>query len=378
MIDSPFRRITAGSLIGFFLVAAVQPAGCQRATVIPLVPAGNWRLASVEKISLDTATAWGVDPAIEREYGAKSGELRRYVLVEGAGSETPSGASQTAEALVESLPDPSSAYGLLTWYRSEEMQPSSALDLTFVGNGAALMVRGPLFIRVSVPERALVSASDLRALLIVIGGTHRTGGSAHALLPSLPTRGMVPGSEKYLLGPVSFQRILPSLEGRLVGFDQGAEVQTARYRLRPGSDASARVFVIHYPTPQIARTHFAALEKALPRVTGAKKSLYAARKGLFVLLVEGALSPTRAAELLNEFVLSQGLSWDQPPPSPKPTTLQLAELVLSNLILVLILIALAIFGGVLLFASKRLLKKWFPESGWTREGEGEFITLKLT
>jgi len=341
-------------------------AAAQKPSVIPLIPAANWRLLGSREADLSAVQSLGGDAAIEREYGVKSITERTYELN-----------GHRAQASLEEASDPSSAYGLLTIYQTEAMRPDKYLQLTVCGSEGALMVRGRYFIRVARPANYPLPDVDFRALLILIGGARASTLTAVLPLP-LPTRGLVPGSGKYLLGSEAARRVLPSFRTDLIGFEQGAEVQTAKYVAGGSNSGRATLILISYPTPQIARSRFGTMEKRLRwnQERGAE-STFARRQGSYVLVVLDSQSQIAGKKLLDEFDVSQQVSWDRPYPGNKSVVWQMAELILSNLVFVLILGGFAVVGGVFIFIVKRLTAKWLAHSAWARPDDGELIRLKL-
>ena len=85
-------------------------AAQQRATFIDLTAQPRWQTVSSKTLSLKDLGKWGGEPAVDREYGVKSVEVRTY-------QEGP----MKAQAVIEETPDPSSAYGLLTFYQNKSM-----------------------------------------------------------------------------------------------------------------------------------------------------------------------------------------------------------------------------------------------------------------
>ena len=211
------HRITLVVALSFILVLAGSClAFAQKVAVIPLVPAANWRLVSAQKLGVDDIKNDGGELAIEREYGVKSFEVRTYQLE-----------SAYAEVVVEPAADVSGAYGLFTYYQNESMHPEKIIQLAMTGSVVSLMARGRTFIRFIRPKG--VSENDFRALMVLVGGTRPTSDSLANLPPSLPPAGLVLGSAKYIIGPEAAQRVLPWLPSGLIGFDQGAEVETGEY-----------------------------------------------------------------------------------------------------------------------------------------------------
>lgn len=348
------------------LLTASSPARAQKTSVIPLVPAANWRLVSSQVLDLDEVRKWGGEPAIEREYGVKSLERRTYQLY-----------GEVGEAVFEQASDASAAYGLLTYYQTENMTPEKGIELTRSGPAGALMARGRFFIRVMRPARtdSPTAENDFRALLIFLGGTRPSLRDLASLPGALPATGMVPGSEKYLLGLEAARHILPFFRTELIGFPLGAEAQVALYL---SGKLRLTVVAITYPTPQIARVQFGAMEKlAEVNQDRGPGSFYGKRKSSFVFLVLNSDSRAAAAKLLDEFKTSERVSWNERYPGAKSITLQVVELLLANLIFVFLLVGCAVLGGVLIVLFKRIMGKWFPESPWGEAGQETIIRLKL-
>ena len=130
-----------------------------------------------------------------------------------------------------------------------------------------------------------------------------------SLPPALPSTGLIPGSEKYLLGPEASRRVLrPGFNTGLIDFSRGAEAALAQYRTGAasggGSDQIGRratILAITYPTPQIAQERFGAMQKALGINQGrGANSVYGKRRGSFVILAFNA-DPNAATRLLTLF-----------------------------------------------------------------------------
>jgi len=226
--------------LSLFTLIAVPPLNCaQNVSVIPLVPAANWRLIATQGLGLDEIKSYGGDPAIEHEYGVKSLEVRTYQLD-----------GTRAEVVLETAADVSAAYGLLTYYQNESMHPEKGIQLAMTGPQDSLMARGRSFIRFLRPKNSQISENDFRALLILVGGTRPTTDSLANLPPALPPSGLIPGSGKYIIGPETARRVLPDFPTDLIGFNQGAEVQVGEYLL---GNSRSTIMQVRYPTAQIAR-----------------------------------------------------------------------------------------------------------------------------
>jgi hypothetical protein len=361
----PMKKPTVGlALVLMVSAIAVSPAIAQdRGSVVTLIPTADWQLRSSQSGSTSMLTNWGGDPAIEHEYGVTSYTARSYTF-----------ANHKADVLIEQAADPSSAYGLLTFYRTPATTPLDG-KLTVAAPGKALLARGPAFIRVSVSAADTLPLGDFVALLRLVGGPP-PGPRALSQLPEpLPSRGLVDGSQKYALGPLAAAKILPALTPNLIGFDEGAELQTGLYRIG-NSSATLTLAAIDYPTPQIARAEFDKLNntvcQARPGSTS-PQTFDCRRRDTYVLVAINAPSRTLADQFLDGFTVSKTISQEQPNPGDH-TVLDMLRLLIANGVLIMMLGVFSLAGGILVFVSKRLARKWFANSLFV-EAEGAGIII---
>jgi hypothetical protein len=359
------NRLVSALALSLMTLTAVRPLSCaQNVSVIPLVPAANWRLAATQGLGVDEIKTYGGDPAVEREYGVKSFEVRTYQLERAR-----------VQVVLESAADVSAAYGLLTYYQNESMHPEKAIQLAMTGPQGSLMARGRSFIRFLRPKDSQVSDNELRALLILVGGTRPTSDSLSNLPPSLPPSGLIPGSGKYVMGPETARRVLPNFPTDLIRFDQGAEVQVGEYLV--GNSRSTMVEV-SYPTPQIARLRFAGMSDSLRlNQDRGTNSLYARREGSFIFLALKASNKAAATKFLDQFNVNQQLSWDEKYPGDKTIGRQLFELIMGNVFLTLVLAGGGLAGGLLIVLSRRVTAKVFPAWEWGHPESDRLIRLNL-
>jgi hypothetical protein len=331
---------------------------------IPLVPAADWRQVDSHPLPLSTISKYGGDPAVEQEYGVKALELRTYQL-----GKTP------MQVLVEPGLDAISAYGLLTFYQTPDMTPEKGLPLTVGDTNQTLMARGNNFIRFLHGKDFPTSRNDFQALIVFIGGSRLPKSTIMSLPSPMPSQGLVPGSEKYILGLEAAKRALPSFRSDLIGFEQGAQLQLGQYKTAQGAST---LMSISYPTPQIARVRFGALTNflGLNRDQG-EGSIYGRRHTSYVFLVLNAGNQRNASALMDEFDVTASVSWDQPSSPERSFTLQVVHMILAILLLTAYLIGACVVAGVLFFLSRRLAAKFFPESSWGHPDEDQFIRLNL-
>ena len=358
-------RFLLALALSLMTLSAARPLSCaQKVSVIPLVPAANWRLAATQESGVDEIRNYGGDPAVEREYGVKAFEVRTYELDR-----------VRAEVVLEPAADVSGAYGLLTYYQNESMHAEKTIRLSMTGPQGSLMARGRSFIRFLRPKDARLSENEFRALLIFVGGISPTRDSLANLPSPLPSLGLVPGSEKYIVGQEAARHVLPDFRIDLIGFDRGAEVQVGEY---VSGNSRATMMEVSYPTPQIARARFSAMsdQLGLNQDRGANP-LYARREGSFIFLALKADSKSAATKLLDQFDVKQQLSWDEKYPGNKTIGRQLFELIMGNLLLTLILAGGGVVGGVLIVLSRRVTARIFPAWQWGHPEADRLIRLNL-
>jgi hypothetical protein len=195
------------------------------------------------------------------------------------------------------------------------------------------------------------------------------------LPPPLPSSGLIFGTEKYIVGLDVARQVLPNFRTDLLGFNQGAEVQVGKYLV---GNSRSTMMEVSYPTPQIARLRFGAMSDllGLNQDRGAN-TLYARREGSFVFLVFSAKDKADATKLLDQFKVTEQVSWDQKYPGNKTIGQQLFALIAGNLVLSLLLAGAGIIGGVLIVLSQRVAAKFFPRWQWGHPEQDRLIRLNL-
>jgi hypothetical protein len=357
------RTLDLGILLAVLLgLGTPRPAWAQgKSSVVTLIPSADWQLTSSNTADASALADWGGDPAIEHEYGVTAYTSRTYTF-----------ANHKADVLVEQAADPSSAYGLLTFYRTPAMTSLDGSPLTVAAAGKALLARGPAFIRVSVSAPEALPLGDYVALLRLIGGPPPPPRALSQLPEPLPSRGLVDGSQKYVLGPIAAAKVAPALTPNLIGFDEGAELQTGLYRTG-ASSGTLTLAAINYPTPQIARAEFAAINKELCQPGADPHGFDCRRHDTYVLIAMNAPSRAVADRFLDGFTVSKTISQDQGNPDGT-TVFQMLRLLIANGVLIMMLAVFSFAGGILVFVSKRLARKWFANSIFV-EAEGAGIII---
>lgn len=170
-----------------------------------------------------------------------------------------------------------------------------------------------------------------------------------APLPSLgsylPLKNLIPGSERYVVGPVGLRDAAPQIPPSAVAFDFGTEGDISRYRTATGE---ATVAIFAYPTPQIARKQSSAFE-ALPGAI--------VKRAGPLLAVAFSTDRSTGQNLLSQLNYNASLAWQDPAPLVlRPETA--GQMLLSIISLAGIVLSFCVFSGVA-FGTIRVLARKF-------------------
>jgi hypothetical protein len=174
-----------------------------------------------------------------------------------------------------------------------------------------------------------------------------------ALYGDLPQDGLIPNSERYVVGPVSLDRFFPGLTPSTVGFHLGAEAQIGKYVTDSGPLTLA---VFEYPTPNMARERTDLFEK----VPGA----VARRVGPLVAITINPPDPDAAERILSRVKYETNITWNEQVPGEDvkvKTRFILNIIFASGALIGLCLIAGLLVGGVRI-VSKKLNKGEDPQA----------------
>jgi hypothetical protein len=185
---------------------------------------------------------------------------------------------------------------------------------------------------------------------------------SHASIPTLntylPPKGLVPRSERYILGLLGLRANAPEIPASAVNFDFGTEGELAKYR------NGVLLAVFSFPTPSMARQQLPEFQK----IEGAT----AKRTGPFVAV---ALGPPSAAAKLLDAVNYQGVVAENEKPPVKPLELKpetAGQMVLAIFMLAGLLLGFCLLSGLAVGGTLRLARRF----GYSA-AEGSLITLHL-
>jgi hypothetical protein len=239
-----------------------------------------------------------------------------------------------------------------------------------------LFYRGSVLVDALFDKLSVMSAAELRELASDIP---LPGGGARNL-PSIPTylpkQSYVKNTAKYILGPVTLDKIGSPVAPELIDFGAGAEVVEATYE---SSGGEATLVLISYPTPQIAAEHLRRIEAAhAPSATGSPAPVEVGtfadkRSGPLVAIASGPFSQSEAKSLLASVHYDADVTWNENTFFDKKNNL--ANLLWNVILLCGALMAITLVAGLAFGGVRVLLLRLIPES--IRNREAEFISLHL-
>jgi hypothetical protein len=182
------------------------------------------------------------EPAIWDEYGLKEAETARY-----------DDGSEKITVTGYRFEDSTGAMAAFQWQRPADAKPSAAGDQAVQTAHGLILAFGSYLL--SFPDH-IPPAEELTPFLASL---HNVDGSPLPTLPGFfPSEGLVPNSQRYVLGPASLAKFDPGISPSVAGFHFGTEAQLGSFRT-PKGDMTLAVF--NYPNPQIAMQKLGDFEK---------------------------------------------------------------------------------------------------------------------
>lgn len=347
-------------------LSASLPAFAQ--ALLPVQFAGWNSIDVVEVLPPQLERFAGNTAPVLREYGVEIAERRSFAR-DGNG----------LTITVYRAKDPTGAYGAYSFLRTPDMTGQKLTDHSSVSRDRALILVGNFVLDIS-GKNVPALRPDLVALTNTMGSRAEQG-SYPVLWQYLPADYRVPRSDRYLLGLVALNQLLPIAAGDWVGFSNGAEAELARYDLN-GQEVT--LLVAEYPTPQLASEELKELAKRFnlnpPDLRSASESqlkpLFARQSSSLVAMVVDARTPATAKSLLEGVQYQQDLTWNEPSYSYVAPGLPviIARMIIATGILCLFaLIAGVAFGGVRIF-----VKHFWPGKVFDRASHIEILQLGIS
>lgn len=256
------------------------------------------------------------DQALWEEYGFTQAEQAVY---EGGG--------KTFTVTGYRFKDSTGALAAFQWQQPADARPSKLAKVAVETNDLALIEAGNYLLKF---ENFKPQVADLN---VVYGNLPKFENSPLPMLPGyLPDQGLVPNSERYVLGPASLEKFAAGIRPSIAELSSGAEAQVARYKVGSGEVALA---IFSYPTPQFARQRLTEFQN----IAGAAVK----RSGPLVAVILNPPDRDAAERLLGAVRYQAEITLNERTPTVKDNV---ANLILNIFILIGILLGFTIVGGL--------------------------------
>jgi hypothetical protein len=289
--------------------------------------AGIWpqQFASAKRLSV--ATVKISDQKLWTEYGLQEAEQAQYE----------SGA-QKFRAVAYRLQDSTAALGAFDWQRPKNARPSQMGQLAVESGDQTILAHANYLL---IFEGYKPPAADLAKLFQSLPKVDQS--PLPALEGSLPPGGLVPNSQRYVIGPAGLAAFDAGIPAGVAAFHLGSEAQIGTYKA-PGGEMTLAVF--SYPTPTIARERLAEMQK-LPGAV-------AKRSGPLVAVILSPPSADEAERLISQVRYQASISWDQYVPSRRDN---IGDLVVNAFILIGVLLVFSTVAGLAYGGLRLLLRR---------------------
>ena len=351
----------------------VSPTPVSSTPVLPTEFAG-WQVKGAVARSDDPAVADAANAPVLKEYG--------FVRLEKAAYTRDDGRNLAIRAAV--FEDASGAYGAFTYYYSDEMGEETIGGQAAFLNNRVLFYQGNVLVDAVFDRMSVMSAAQLLELAGLLPQAEGNKGNPPSLPTYLPKRAFQKSFEKnttkYILGPVTLDRVGSPLPGSLVDFKSGAEVVMGKYAATAGEST---LMLIEYPTPQIAAERLRQID-ASHQVTQQQPGVasildvgpfFDTRTGPIVVIAAGPLSKSEARSLMLSISYDADVTWNENTYVSKKDNL--ANFLFNAIVLCGIVVGLALVAGIAFGGLRIIVKRIFPGSVFDRREAMEIISLHL-
>ena len=340
------------------------------AVVLPQQFAG-WQLKGEVTESPDPVVADQTNAPVLKEYGFQRLEKATYTREDG-------GKLDIKAAVFD---DASGSYGAFTYYKIPEMQNEKIGGQASSFGNRVLFYETNILVDAVFDKLTVMSAAELRELAGLLPQPPPNARNLPPLPTYLPRSGYRKNTAKYIMGPVTLDRIGAPLPTPMVDFQSGAEVVIGKYGTSSGD---ATLMLISYPTPQIAieklRQINAAHQVNPPPQQDVSSIIKAGdffdkRSGPIIAIAAGPLSQAEANALLSPISYQADVTWNENTFLSKKNNV--ANFLFNAILLCFIVVGCSLVGGLAFGGFRVLIKRLYPDKVFDRPEGLEIISLHL-
>ncbi|HSW38805.1 MAG TPA: DUF6599 family protein [Acidobacteriota bacterium] len=215
------------------------------------------------------------------------------------------GGASTLSIEVVSMLDSRAAYSLLTLLRETEIKTGPPGSFYVEAPDGIRFAQGRIWVRIT-------GSADTRDLAkkIAVSVSNRIGSPADitpSIVLRLPTLGYDESGLKYFPDITTYATYAGASARPYLPLDSNMEIVQSRYSLK---NAEGYLFLLDFPTPQIAEDFFSGSSLTSPAMNEAH-TLYMKLSGTLVACLDGTFDPASADTLLNSIRLDYSVKWLQ-------------------------------------------------------------------
>jgi hypothetical protein len=183
------------------------------------------------------------DRELDNEYGIQANEAAEYTSPDKAGA-----GKKHFVATGWRFQNSTGAMAMFEARRPPKATPSKIAKLAVTTSDGVIFTYGNYLLQLTGSLPGEVELNQLYDQLPLLEQS-----SLPLVIDALPADGLIPNSERYILGPVSLQRFYASIPPSVAAFHFDAEAQSGQYQTPKGRLTLA---VFNYPSASIARERY--------------------------------------------------------------------------------------------------------------------------
>jgi hypothetical protein len=358
--------------IAVLLVLLLCAAAWAEGAPVPVLPSqfAGWQVKDSVTKSTDPSVADSANAGVLQEYGFERLEKATYTRDDGR--------KLAIKAAV--FTDASGAYGAFTYYKTPIMLNEKIGGQGSSLNNRVLFYQGNILVDAIFDKLSVMSAAELRELAGVLPSPAGNARNLPPLPTYLPKQAYQKNTAKYILGPITLDRVGSPLPTSMVDFKSGAEVVIGKYQAKAGDST---LMLIEYPTPQIAAEKLRQIDAAhvaTPQQPNAPSMVDVApffdkRTGPIIVIAAGPLAISEANSLLGSVSYEADVTWNENTYVSKKDNL--ANLLFNVIVLCGIVVGVSLVAGFAFGGFRILMKRIFPDRVFDRPDDMEIISLHL-
>ena len=328
-----YKKCCGACLTLTLALAAVSPA---HAAIFP-DQLGDYKRTAPQTLSAP-------DRALDDEYGIQASEAADYTAAD----------KKHFVATAWRFQNSTGAMAMFEARRPPKAMPSKIAKLAVTTSDGVIFTYGNYLLQFT---GSLPGQTELNQLYDQLPLFEQS--SLPLVIDALPTDGLIPNSERYILGPVSLQRFDPGIPPSVAAFHFDAEAQIGQYQTPKGKLTLA---IFEYPSAGIAREQY----EEFAKLAGAMVK----RAGPLIAVTIQPPDADAAEKVLALVRYASNVTLNAAPPV---SGRQVGGMVLSIMMLAGIILFVCVIAGVGFGAFRVILRKL----GWWTEESNAMITLHL-